>query len=149
MTNVVPNPSLCQDSFMFCYKRKIRVYETDLMGIVHHSNYLRFFEEARIEWCIFKGFTDTSNEAVYALTVHSTRVLHKKPLRYGDEFSIVVQARAVAARFVFQYRLLVNNETCVLAETIHCALSSDYKPKRLPAVLLDTVKDEQWIETWL
>ena len=29
---------------------KVRYSETDQMGIVHHSNYLKFFELARIEW---------------------------------------------------------------------------------------------------
>lgn len=134
---------------MFIYSRNVNVYETDLMQIVHHANYLRFFEEARIAWCLKKGFTDTSDEAVYALTVYSTRVLHKKPIRYGDTFSIQVQARAVAARFIFQYRLFVNKEICVLAETVHCSLSKEFRPQRLPDILLQTVKDEKWIETWL
>jgi acyl-CoA thioester hydrolase len=31
------------------YERKINYYETDKMGIVHHSNYIRFFEEARCD----------------------------------------------------------------------------------------------------
>ena len=31
----------------FTYKRIINYYETDKMGIVHHSNYIRFLEEAR------------------------------------------------------------------------------------------------------
>ncbi|MDA9596159.1 thioesterase family protein, partial [Flavobacteriaceae bacterium] len=31
-------------------KIKVRYNETDQMGIVHHSNYLKFFELARIEW---------------------------------------------------------------------------------------------------
>ena len=34
----------------FVFKRKINYYETDKMGIVHHSNYIRFLEEARCEW---------------------------------------------------------------------------------------------------
>ena len=29
------------------YERKINYYETDRMGVVHHSNYIRFLEEAR------------------------------------------------------------------------------------------------------
>ena len=33
----------------FIYERKINYYETDRMGIVHHSNYIRFIEEARCE----------------------------------------------------------------------------------------------------
>ena len=31
----------------YIYERKINYYETDRMGIVHHSNYIRFLEEAR------------------------------------------------------------------------------------------------------
>lgn len=31
------------------YRRKVHYYETDQMGIVHHSNYIRWFEEARID----------------------------------------------------------------------------------------------------
>ncbi len=34
----------------FKYERKINYYETDKMGIVHHSNYIRFLEEARSRW---------------------------------------------------------------------------------------------------
>ena len=35
----------------------IRYYETDQMGFVHHSNYLRYFELARIEWISSLGFS--------------------------------------------------------------------------------------------
>ena len=34
----------------FCYERKINYYETDRMGVVHHSNYIRFLEESRSRW---------------------------------------------------------------------------------------------------
>lgn len=34
----------------FKYERKINYYETDRMGVVHHSNYIRFLEEARSRW---------------------------------------------------------------------------------------------------
>ena len=32
------------------FERKINYYETDKMGVVHHSNYIRFLEEARCDW---------------------------------------------------------------------------------------------------
>ena len=35
---------------MFTYERKINYYETDRMKVVHHSNYIRFLEEARTRW---------------------------------------------------------------------------------------------------
>ena len=34
----------------YIYERKVNYYETDRMGIVHHSNYIRYLEEAR---CVF------------------------------------------------------------------------------------------------
>lgn len=34
----------------WCYKNKVRYFETDRMGVVHHSNYLRFLENARMDW---------------------------------------------------------------------------------------------------
>lgn len=49
------------------YIRRVKYYETDRMGITHHSNYVRWFEEARMEylknigysmcWIESKGFT--------------------------------------------------------------------------------------------
>lgn len=35
---------------MFIYKRRVKFYETDGMQVVHHANYLRYFEEARVEY---------------------------------------------------------------------------------------------------
>lgn len=35
---------------MIKYSRSVNYYETDQMGIVHHSNYIRYFEEARLHW---------------------------------------------------------------------------------------------------
>mgnify|MGYP000249430447 FL=1 len=35
---------------MFLYKRRVKFYETDGMQVVHHANYLRYFEEARVEY---------------------------------------------------------------------------------------------------
>lgn len=32
------------------YKSKVSYYETDCMNIVHHSNYIRYFEDARIQY---------------------------------------------------------------------------------------------------
>ena len=35
---------------MNLYQHKVQYYETDKMGIVHHSNYVRWMEEARIDF---------------------------------------------------------------------------------------------------
>lgn len=134
---------------MLEFKRKINVYETDLMGIVHHSNYLRFCEEARIEWCIQNGLLDTSNEAVFGLTVIETRVLHLKPARYGDTLTIQVQVKAEGVRSYFQYLLKNGDSVVCKAETIHCSLDNQYKVKRLDQKMIRALENEKWIGTWL
>ena len=35
---------------MYEYERVVKYYETDQMGVVHHSNYIWWFEEARVEF---------------------------------------------------------------------------------------------------
>lgn len=47
----------------FFYTHKAQYYETDQMGIVHHSNYIRWFEEARVDFfekigCSYKDIED-------------------------------------------------------------------------------------------
>ena len=42
---------------MKAYEHKVQYYETDKMGIVHHSNYIRWMEEARIDFLDQIGWT--------------------------------------------------------------------------------------------
>ena len=139
---------------MYSYERDVHVYETDLMGIVHHSNYLRFCEEARVDWCKLKGLLlnkkdNESQTAVYGLTVYETRVKHVAPIRYSDRILIKIQAKVEGIRIIFQYKILVGENIKCLAETVHCNLDLNYKVKRLSPELIKLVEKEIWIETWL
>ena len=52
---------------MVHYDHKVQYYETDGMGIVHHSNYIRWFEEARVDLLEQLGFGyDRIEEAGYS-----------------------------------------------------------------------------------
>lgn len=138
---------------MFIYSRPVHVYETDLMGIVHHSNYLRFCEEVRLQWS--KKYVDHTEdksieENIFALTVIETKVKHKLPLKYGDTFQIETQARVEGAVLTYQYKIKNNNLLCALVETSHCSVTKDLKPTRLSKKILNAVKKEnKWTETWL
>lgn len=134
---------------MFEYQRIVHVYETDLMGIVHHSNYLRFCEEARVQWCINKKVLDASNRTVFGLTVVETRVRHLSPARYADQIQIFVQAKAQQARVIFQYILKVGDKEVARVETTHCRLDENFKVLRLEKKMTDILKEEIWTETWL
>ncbi len=134
---------------MLSYKRQVHVYETDLMGIVHHSNYLRFFEEARVDWCKKRGLLGGDEKAVFSLAVLETKVKHVRPAKYSDIFQISIQAKISGARVIFQYKLVVEEQLVSLAETVHCNLDAQLRVKRLNSELIKMVENEIWTGTWL
>jgi acyl-CoA thioester hydrolase len=139
---------------MFSYTRQIQFYETDLMGIVHHSNYLRLCEEARVAWARDRKLITPENQEVGAssLAVLESQVHYKKPLRFGDLVVIEVQARLEKIYIELQYRILVstrNNELSCLAKTVHIGMNSQLKPTRPSENLKTILENETWTETWL
>lgn len=136
---------------MFIHFHKVQFYETDLMGIVHHSNYLRFFEEARVSWAHSKGLLDYQQPGSAShFAVYETQVKHLKPAFFGDDLQIAVQARQQGNRIVFQYKLQGRGgDVCALGQTVHVALGVDLKLLRLPASIKNVMEKESWTETWL
>ncbi len=134
---------------MFKYQRRVHVYETDLMAIVHHSNYLRFCEEARVEWCTQNNLIDSSDKAVFGLAVTETRVKHLSPARYSDLLTVSAQVRIEGVRLFFQYKITTAEKVVCVAETVHCSLDLNFKVKRLNADIIQAVEKEIWTETWL
>ncbi len=135
---------------MFIYRHRVQFYETDLMGIVHHSNYLRFYEEARVSWAHSKNLLDYQKpESAFHFAVYGTQVRHLKPAIFGDELEIEVQAKQQGARILFQYRMRARGETLSVAITEHVSLNKELKLMRLPKNYTDILEKETWTETWL
>ena len=136
---------------MFIHRHKVQFYETDLMGIVHHSNYLRFYEEARVGWAHARGLIDYQKpESASHFAVYETQVKHMKPTFFGDDLEIAVQGRVEGNRLIFQYRLTGRNgEVCSLGKTVHVSLTKDLKLMRMPAEVRAITEREQWTEIWL
>lgn len=136
---------------MFIHRHKVQFYETDLMGIVHHSNYLRFFEEARVAWAHDRGLLDyQAPGSAHHFAVYETQVKHVKPTFFGDDLEIEVQGRVDGNRLVFQYKLRGRGaEVCALGKTVHVALGTDLKLLRMPASIKAATEKELWTETWL
>lgn len=131
------------------YQRKIHVYETDLMGIVHHSNYLRFCEEARVDWFERQGFGVNTTDDIFGLVVVETRVQHKSPIRFGERITFEMQLKTQGVRLVIQYRLRNDQQIFALAETVHCRIDQNFKVLRIDKKITQHVENEKWIETWL
>lgn len=134
----------------FVYHRRVQFYETDLMRIVHHSNYLRFYEEARVAWAAARGVIDWKDPATAAaFAVLGTQVRHLAPCRFGDELKIEVQARLIGVRVVFEYKMWNDQVLASEARTEHVNLGADLKPGRPLPVLKACMEKETWKETWL
>lgn len=134
----------------FSYQHRVQFYETDLMGIVHHGNYIRFYEEARVAWAHAFGLIDYNKpESASFFAVIETQVRHIKPLKFGDQVNIQVQARMHKATFEFEYKMFLQDVLVSEARTFHAALAKDLKPIRPPANMREIFAREQWTETWL
>jgi acyl-CoA thioester hydrolase len=133
---------------MFTYQRTIHVYETDLMSVVHHSNYLRFCEEARVAWLHAQGYRVTLQE-ILGLVVYETKVRHVYPIRYGDQVEIKVQLRVKGAKLIIQYLIEANQKIAARAESVHCRIDENFRVLRLDENVIKLVGKETWIETWL
>lgn len=135
---------------MFTHRHQVQFYETDLMGIVHHSNYLRFCEEARVAWAQERGLIDYQRpESAAHFAVLETHVRHLRPAIFGDVIEVELQVRREGVRIQFQYLLKRGSDRLAAVETVHVPLGKDLKPLRVPEAMKDVLEKEQWIETWL
>lgn len=135
---------------IFSYRHRVQFYETDTMGVVHHSNYLRFCEEARVSWAHSVGLIDYQRpESASHFAVLETRVKHLKPVFFGDQLEIQLQVKLEGVRIFFQYRMQSGPEVVALVETIHVPLNKNLKPIRLTKEFKTIMETRFWKETWL
>ena len=105
---------------MFAYKRRVTFYETDGMQVVHHANYLRFMEEARVEYFRAGGLelNDLMEEGI-VFPIVEVSVKYHKPARYDDILVVKAYLRRLdRARFDFDYEI-INEKTGNLLITGH------------------------------
>ena len=101
------------------YIRRVHYYETDKMGIVHHSNYIRFFEEARIEYLRNNGLDFSNLENQYGLMFPVLDVCCKyiKSARFYDELLIYVRLlNFTGVRFTLKYEIVLAEDGSLCAE---------------------------------
>ena len=136
---------------MFQYEHKIKYYETDKMGIAHHSNYIRMMEEARVEWMNSIGWSYKKCEDMgLASPVLSVNCKYKKATTFDDIIIIKVRLKKYnGLRFTFEYEMLKDNVTVAVGETEHCFLNAGGKPviikKNYPK--MDKILNEELISS--
>ncbi len=120
-----------KDKTMQPYQLKAQYYETDQMGIVHHSNYIRWFESARIDFMDQIGVPYKEMEAsgiISPVLSASCKYLHMT--YFGDPMEVTVSVKSYnGIRLILTYEVR-NRETGILnasGETSHCFLNKEGK----------------------
>ena len=118
------------------YCRRAYYYETDQMSIVHHANYIRWMEEARMDYMRQSGLPYAQMEkSGIIMPVTAVSCQYKHSVRFDDEVRIETKLTFFnGVRAMFQYRIFIDGyeEPAVEGESSHCFLD---EKTRLPISL--------------
>lgn len=117
------------------FERKINYYETDRMGVVHHSNYIRFLEEARCFWLeqVDMPFSLLEENGI-TIPVLGVNVTYKYHVTFDDTILIHVFVKEYSGvRMTVGYNVedKKTGKTVLLGETKHCFTDKNLKPINL------------------
>lgn len=116
----------------YFFERKVNYYETDRMGIVHHSNYIRYLEEAR---CYFLEilnipYSKFEDEGIM-IPVLNVNCSYKNHVTFNDVILIKVFIKEFnGVKMTIGYNVVdkKNNNPVLIAETKHCFTNNNLRP---------------------
>lgn len=114
---------------------EVRYAETDQMGVVHHSVYAVWFEQARTDF--FRKVVGTSYAEIekegFVSPVLELNVRFRNSTHYGEfvdvETSLVRESKI---QFRFNYKLTVEGKLCATGSTLHCFVKNGMPTRELP-----------------
>ena len=114
------------------YQHKTQYYETDQMKIIHHSNYIRWFEEARSDFMEHLGLSYAEMERMgITVPVLSISANYKSMVRFGETVSItikVVKYNGVKLELTYEITDSETNELRTTGTSQHCFLNETGRP---------------------
>ncbi len=119
----------------FIFERKINYYETDKMGVVHHSNYIRFLEEARCEMLKVNNMPYSAfEEQGVMIPVLGVKCDYKSHVSFNDTIVIAPIVKEFnGVRLMVEYHITnkKSGDLVLIGETKHCFTDKNLKPIRL------------------
>jgi acyl-CoA thioester hydrolase len=128
--------------FRFSTDIRVRFAETDAQGVVHNSNYLVWFELARVAYLEeftggYPAMRDTGLES-FVLEAH---VRYRKPAHFDDRLQIHTRVGQLrGARFRFDYEITRDDDVIADGWTAHaCVDAVTLRPTRIPDALAEAI----------
>lgn len=115
------------------YKHVVQYYETDKMGIVHHSNYIRWMEEARVDFLrkIGWGYERLESEGLSS-PVTAIECKYRASAIFPDEVSVKVGVCELKGAVVrFDYLMTAGEKTVFEGRSEHCFIDGNGKIVRM------------------
>lgn len=113
---------------MKVYEHKTQYYETDQMGIIHHSNYIRWFEEARSDYLEQLGIGYAAmEERGLLIPVLAVQCEYKTMTHFGDTVRIEMRLEtydSVRMTVVYEVKDAVTDELRCIGQTKHCFMQN-------------------------
>ncbi len=118
------------------YERRALYYETDQMGIVHHSNYIRWFEESRLFYMEQRGYPYKKMEELgVMIPVLSADCEYHVPVKFAQTVLIraqVLEFSGTRLRVGYEVRDKETGRLHACGHTSHCFVNADsFRPIRL------------------
>lgn len=119
----------------FVFERNINYYETDKMGVVHHSNYIRYLEEARCYWLKSLDMPfEVLEENGITIPVLGVNCTYKHHVTFGDTIIIRPYVKEyTGVRMTIGYDVVdkATEKIVLVGETKHCFTDKNLKPINL------------------
>lgn len=114
----------------------VRFCETDLMGIVHHANYLCYFEAGRVDWLHKRGISYESwvKRGIH-LPVVEARLRYRKAARFDETLEVTTtctELSRVTVKFGYVLNRVADGVRICEGETLLACVGAELTPKRFP-----------------
>jgi acyl-CoA thioester hydrolase len=116
---------------------RVRYAETDRMGLLHHANYLVYFEQARTELLRTFGlsYKDLEDQG-YLLVITRVEVRYRRPARYDDVLTLrTTVEKTTGVRIDHRYEVLRDGDLVAEGSSTLACVDREGRPQLLPDLL--------------
>lgn len=131
--------SIHPEDYRFHHDIRVRFAETDAMGVMHHASYVPFLEESRVEFLRALGHPYKDIRAAgYDLAVLECFIQYRYSARFEDVIRVHTRVSSLkGATFQMDYLLMVGDEICASAATVHGVVDPSGRATRVPGWMKD------------
>ena len=113
---------------------RVGFHETDAMRIVHHSNYLRFCENARVVWLEIhdKSYPEWMEMGLHFAVTHA-ELDYRQSARFDDRLEVTTWLEWVrGASLAMAYSIVCRGELVATGRTEHASINDEGRVRRIP-----------------